>query len=689
MRSYLPAALLLFLINVLQAQTEQAPPADSLHKQARMAELLRPSASVDSAEYATRIGRDQMMLSNYRYAGNFFSIAPAGYLHDPGLHGMPAELSVYGAGYDGVTYMYDGQLINGRTANAFDLLSVSAETIDTIEIIPSTRGFLYSAENNQSAVSIRTIQKYNHGKSGYPYTRIKYYQAPNQEAMIDGTFAAFLSSKAYLNLNFSNNSNNSYYISYIGSDYTDLSSLSHWKANARLSYILSGRSTLNASYRYINSDTKINGGVSADSLKSLYGSGWESRMYDRSFTPLKYRDRYQKFTRQDLSLQLISKPAKGYRLEVSARYNYDLTEFKQNQNLNILINPNAYVINGNNNIKTFSAETRHIVSLAWANAEVLAGYEYNKLASTAALSGYSASSFYSSAKLSFGGIVSNLIPSVYAKMLRRSSSLYNGAGADITYNFNTGIQLFAGASFFKKPYSPSAVVITEAVGNALDYIYQSGYKHPGDKTGVTSVEAGIKYYSPQLTAQLSVYRRNYTDKIFAGYITTDNIREKLFYFLHDENLTGAALGLKSEIGHMLIEASASLYNSAEGAGSHLPSYNMQGGIYYKDILFSGNLHMKTGIAFQAGKEDDSFNYNFEWQVAAVPFIIGTDNRAVKKPMLSKTFLQVDYLFFGQIQKSATIYFAFENMLNAKYYLTPYYPMRARGIRFGFSWEFLN
>ncbi|MBK7868123.1 MAG: TonB-dependent receptor [Ignavibacteriales bacterium] len=51
--------------------------------------------------------------------------------------------------------------------------------------------------------------------------------------------------------------------------------------------------------------------------------------------------------------------------------------------------------------------------------------------------------------------------------------------------------------------------------------------------------------------------------------------------------------------------------------------------------------------------------------------------------------QIDFFVAGTIQKVATIYFAWENLLNAKYYLSPYYPVLPRNIRFGIAWEFLN
>jgi outer membrane cobalamin receptor len=55
---------------------------------------------------------------------------------------------------------------------------------------------------------------------------------------------------------------------------------------------------------------------------------------------------------------------------------------------------------------------------------------------------------------------------------------------------------------------------------------------------------------------------------------------------------------------------------------------------------------------------------------------------------SPTF-QLDFFLAGKIQDRATVYFVFENILNAKYFIAPYYPKQARGLRFGIAWEFLD
>jgi len=55
----------------------------------------------------------------------------------------------------------------------------------------------------------------------------------------------------------------------------------------------------------------------------------------------------------------------------------------------------------------------------------------------------------------------------------------------------------------------------------------------------------------------------------------------------------------------------------------------------------------------------------------------------------KSASQLDFTIAGTIRKVAIVYFSWENLLNEKYFIVPYYPMRERGIRFGIAWELFN
>ena len=49
---------------------------------------------------------------------------------------------------------------------------------------------------------------------------------------------------------------------------------------------------------------------------------------------------------------------------------------------------------------------------------------------------------------------------------------------------------------------------------------------------------------------------------------------------------------------------------------------------------------------------------------------------------------LDFFLIAHIG-DAYIHFMWENITNAQFFTTPYYPVLDRAIRFGVSWEFLN
>jgi hypothetical protein len=55
----------------------------------------------------------------------------------------------------------------------------------------------------------------------------------------------------------------------------------------------------------------------------------------------------------------------------------------------------------------------------------------------------------------------------------------------------------------------------------------------------------------------------------------------------------------------------------------------------------------------------------------------------------ESWLTIDFTLSGEIQKAAIVYFTWENLFDWKYYITPYYPMQQRNMRFGIAWEIFN
>ena len=102
----------------------------------------------------------------------------------------------------------------------------------------------------------------------------------------------------------------------------------------------------------------------------------------------------------------------------------------------------------------------------------------------------------------------------------------------------------------------------------------------------------------------------------------------------------------------------------------VPDFQTQTGLYYTSKLFNDNLDLKTGFVFYYTGTNNVFTN--EHGVTEVP-----------------SSYKLDFTLAGEIQKTAIVYFLWQNLLGNDYYITPYYPMPTRNIRFGFAWELFN
>ena len=220
------------------------------------ADSLIPIQGQPLTEVSTIISRNTFLFENYRYTGDLLRSFNLNFIKDLGFIGYPNESFIYGVGNNAVSYMLDGVLWNNRYTNSLDLNQVQSEDIDSIEIVPSPRGFLYGPYNNPVTVNFITRDFISHE----PYARIKYYQGPNAEAMIDGKFSALLAERWNLSFEVTNRS--------IDSTYTN-TEFSFWKINAKLKYFLSNSVNITGWYYYVDTKQGLNGGVNVDSIANI------------------------------------------------------------------------------------------------------------------------------------------------------------------------------------------------------------------------------------------------------------------------------------------------------------------------------------------------------------------------------------------------------------------------------------
>ena len=107
-----------------------------------------------------------------------------------------------------------------------------------------------------------------------PYSKIKYYQGANGEAMVDFLFSDNFYKRINLSLDVTNRKLDSVFTN---TGYSD------WQVSLNLKYFISDNVNLIASYNFVHSEIGLSGGVNYDSLVNS-GSNINSALYNYSFS---------------------------------------------------------------------------------------------------------------------------------------------------------------------------------------------------------------------------------------------------------------------------------------------------------------------------------------------------------------------------------------------------------------------
>ncbi len=572
------------------------------------------------------ISRKEINFLDYRYTGDLFESFGPAFLRNYGFIGHPNELMLYGT--TDVGYFQDGVYLNNRSSGNFNLNLMSSEIIDSIEIIPSPRGFLYGPASHP--VSVNFLER--DMLAVRPYTRLKYYEGPAGEAFIDAIFSSIIFKDFTFTVEIANRKVD---LSYANSNF------SIWQGGVHLKYLISNKVNLSASYGYNDYDAGLNGGVDVDSIIQT-GSDLNTVLFSEQTAPVYYPQRRLNILQHNLGLRLLADPVKNSRTALSLYYRFSDDEISNPPD--ILSYPRK------NKDKTGGALLQQDLSLAFADLKVLAQYERTsfKYIIPGSISEYNSDYFSLSPVFSLNLLDSTIIPAVYYKFQNINnggSAAYNGLGFDITLNLPGSLKIYGG---------------------------YSNYKSAGLSDNVNTIELSGYYHNEFLNLGINFINRS---ESFASVYSIPYLAENNYYLDLGTSMIGGNASLK--LWKILLEGSSyydlsdhGSYNSQPALSIASPKIKFRGGIYLDGYFFADNLNLKTGFAL---------NYNSRQRV----YSSGQEN------ILAGQFTTVDFTLAGEIQKVAIAYFTWENLLDETYYIVPYYPMYRRGIRFGVAWELFN
>ena len=572
----------------------------------------------------------------YQYTGDYLRLYPFNFIKNLGFTGQPNETFLYGVGNDAVSYLLDGVSFNERHSNFLNLNLIQSEDVDSIEVIPLPRGFLYGAYNNPVGVNFITKDFI----SIQPYSRIRYYQGTNRDMMFDGIFNAVVTDKLIASFDITNRI---YDGTYDNTDY------SIWQGKVKMKYLLSNAVNIIASYNYNDYNVGYSGGINIDSIAAL-GENVNNVLYSPlDNPPMVYPNGELKTLTHLPRLRFLIKPAEWMRSDASLFFMFNRYEK----------NTSASEYSEN---KTYGLNIRNDFDYSIFKFQLNVDYEKRDI--------YSSSAFYNSIDslpfyvfqnqldadlFSVSGILSaslddgNFIPSIYYKtstynkdysqpMAYNGDKSSHGIGVDLLFKIKSSFGLYLGTSILK-PYSSS-------------------------EQEYALIEFGTRYQNEFVLADLKYFYNeyNYGFYIDTGLDINDYIR---FGYLN-----GLGLNLKFNFWKLLLESNSSYHFSVGDKLMGVPEFQTQTGLYYTSILFNNNLDLKTGFVFYYTGTNNV--YTDEHGVTEVP-----------------SSYKLDFTLAGEIQKTAIVYFLWQNLLQNDYYITPYYPMPPSNIRFGFAWELFN
>ena len=596
--------------------------------EAAQKDTLVPIQGEPLTDVSTIISKRTFLFENYRYTGDLLRTFSLNFVKDLGFVGYPHETFIYGVGNSGISYLQDGLFINNRFTNSLDLNFVQSEDIDSIEIVPSPRGFLYGPYNNPVTVNFITRDFI----SNKPYSRIKYYEGPDGEGMIDGKFSAKLANRWNLSFQVTNRSKDETYAN------TDLSI---WQANAKLKYFLSNSINITGSYYFVSSKQGLNGGVDYDSLTKISDNP-ASDLYEPFVAPVLYPSRTLDATQHNFRLRTLAKPFEDSQLDLSVYYRYGLDEERtENDTSTSKRDWNSKILGGSIEYKQESQ---------FLNLNIHATYEKDNTEELT--ENYFAASTirnYNNKSYSIGGILSGnilskaIVPSIFYKYENKDFGNGNTV-VNPGYGFDLKIAPIESMNF---------------------YIGFSKFNQLKDKDA-DLLELGWRFHMHNLGLDLNYFEMKnfipYLPDLWSLILTGAEIGYPIY------SAKGLGFSANYKLWVILFESNFSYYDLNTSRSRDLPDFQFVGGLFVNDFFFDNNLDLKAGFKFYYTGEINSY-----WQ-------IGRNVDPTNK---------LDFTIAGEIKKVAIFYFIWENLFGNQYYITPYYPMSERNIRFGLAWELFN
>lgn len=607
--------------------------------------------SLDSTKFLTREG---LTFLDYRYLGGILETLPGVFIRDQQSEGQYSQLTVRAADWRSIAVTMNGRLLNDPASGIYNLYHFSPEFADRIELISGPRAFLYGLNSTGGAVNLVT-RNYN---SNRPLSKIIYYETAYNAQLTDGTFSQNISRRINVTFGFQHQSTDGRLLASVHDG---------WNMRVKLRYNLSRHFDIILSEYLTHTQTDLNGGV--DPVQTgVYAFG-----FDRIRAVLRNYDAFEKLNRHDLDLSLVGTilgdttnvtmlsfyysnlfreyrdgsqranfPTNGVIISSDHRTSWMGVLFTQDyhtelQRFNLGANIELRQIEGSPNL----GRRRNVIGGVWAKEEVLLG-------NAVVLAGFAR----------------------YDRYLGRSAL---SVGADATLHLGTAVSVSGGLSTSKRFPTYQELYWTDSTVVRTGTLLSETHR---------TLELGLGVrFDERFNVHLAFFHRTVLDPILIRPFGTRVIFPKL-EFVNGEKLVtnGVEVKLRARFWVLALEGSGMFLLQQDEAGRRLdwhPRLVANGGVYYWQRLLNDRLELKVGVRgrYTSGSRGEEFNPE------VLAYVENTGSRLGYGS-------SVDGFLIAAIG-DAHVHFMWENLTNARYYITPYYPVMDRAIRFGIHWQFLD
>jgi len=589
----------------------------------------------------------------------------------PGQHN---ELTIGGVDERGIAFLVDGRSQADPITGTYDMILFPTDYIERIEFITGPRAMLYGMNSTGGAINIVTKSFY----TNKPYSRLRYSQGVDDYTQTDAIFSQNIFSRFNFTFGLERHAigydqiNQYYAARYTNSDYDA------WSFRTKLRYDISNSFNIVFSHLYEQAITGMFGGVdySQIPLAGYFG--------DPSTAFVTNNEAYEKIYDHHLDLTAAAHLT-GDTMQVTT-----LTVYYSNQLREYRDEVRQYISNGSdlpfNGVPSHFDNRSSMAGLLLRNEFASAAQIFSiagqaeeiQVESSPEVGGHKENKLSASAKEEIL-FLSPLTFAVFGRTDYYRSRSLPGAGADAQLTVTSSLSLFGGMSESQRtPTLQELYWSSDSTHLPTPRLWLKDERH-------MLAQVGMRFsIFDFLSGTISLSHREIKNPILVDTVGGASPTDYTLQFIQPAlNIyNGVDVSLKAAYYHFYAEGKATYlkqpnYYHVSDTLTLLPELYLDGSLYYKNRLFNGNLELKVGFRGRYTSK----------QTGMAP--LNESGLYVPYELLSfGPSGTADFFLIAKLG-DAYLHLIWENLSGNQYMLTPFYPMYARNVRFGVSWEFWN